>query len=435
MFQSVTPKWVKVVTVCAVALGACGGGEDETAPPSTSPTETSTSATTDAPAATDAPATTATPTTATPTTAPPEPATALAVIDSLAAAGLPIGTTVEYTDVTDPNESLGRPGQYIAKAGWIDTRVDCALDEPGWDCGGDVELFDNPDDLDNRWNYLTGFADTPPIGGFYMWRSATAIVRVGFVIAPSLAYEYQAALGTILGGVEALEELPAPEDTAAPETTAAPASSAGPAALDASPYVVAFGDLSAVVMPDGDPGEVSIVASASTLDRSGSVTLVVRNNTDDAVGNIDIAGTARDEAGTLVGSGSSQGFQPKIVAPGEIAFGYVYFDTALAGSAFTFEFSVDAQEVYYFSPVTITEINNTGEQLIGSVVNDTDDEVTGPIAAGAICFGADGGIVATVGSYVEQDNLPAGATGSFAVDFYGDDCPNGLAAASGYGDL
>ena len=47
---------------------------------------------------------------------------------------------------------------------------------------------------------------------------------------------------------------PVPEDTAAPETTAAPASSAGPAALDASPYVVAFGDLSAVAMPDGDPG-------------------------------------------------------------------------------------------------------------------------------------------------------------------------------------
>lgn len=208
-----SPKWVKVVTVCALAVGACGGGEDETAPPSTSPTETSTSSTT------AAPATTATPTTAPPTTAPPEPATALAVIDSLAAAGLPIGTTVEYTDVTDPNENLGRPGQYIAKAGWIDTRVDCALDEPGWDCGGDVELFDNPDDLDNRWNYLTGFADTPPIGGFYMWRSDTAIVRVGFVIAPSLAHEYQAALGTILGGVEALEELPVPATTTTTTTT------------------------------------------------------------------------------------------------------------------------------------------------------------------------------------------------------------------------
>jgi hypothetical protein len=205
-------KWVTIASIFAVALGACGRGDDDTAPPSSSPTENSTAATTDASTTTDAPA----------ITAPPEAANALGVVDALTAAGLPIGTTIEFIDVTDPDERLGRPGQYIAKAAWIDTRVDCVLDEPGWECGGDVELFDNPDDLDSRWNDLIAFADTPPIGGYYMWRSDTAIVRLGFAIAPSLAYEYQIALGATLGGVEALEKLTSSAGTAAPTTTATP---------------------------------------------------------------------------------------------------------------------------------------------------------------------------------------------------------------------
>lgn len=73
-------KWVKVVAICAAALGACGGGDDTTSPRSTSPTETSTSATNDAPVTTSAPVTTATaptsaPTTAKPTTEPTTPPT------------------------------------------------------------------------------------------------------------------------------------------------------------------------------------------------------------------------------------------------------------------------------------------------------------------------------------------------------------------------
>jgi hypothetical protein len=46
---------------------------------------------------------------------------------------------------------------------------------------------------------------------------------------------------------------------------------------------------------------------------------------------------------------------------------------------------------------------------------------------------ADGGIVAHVDSYLELDELPAGGAGSFSIDLYGDDCPIGLAATSGYG--
>jgi hypothetical protein len=219
-------------------------------------------------------------------------------------------------------------------------------------------------------------------------------------------------------------------------TSTAPTTStgaAGPAAPDASPYVVGLGDLSAVSLPVGDTGAVSIVAAATTIDRRGAVNMVVRNNTSHPVGNIEVTGTARDDAGSLVGSGKSQGFQPKVVAPGEIAFGYVYFDTDMAGSTFKFSFSVDPDPVGdYFVPVTITEINNTGEKIVGAVKNATSAGVTGPIRADVVCFGTDGSIIDYVDSYVEQDELTAGATGSFSIELYGKECPVGLAAASGY---
>jgi hypothetical protein len=219
-------------------------------------------------------------------------------------------------------------------------------------------------------------------------------------------------------------------------TSTAPATSTGsaaPAAPDASPYVVGFGDLSVVPLPAGEPGAVTIVARGTAVDPRGAVNMVVRNNTSDAIGPVEVTGTARDGAGALVGSGSSQGFQPQVVAPGEIAYGYVYFDSDIAAGS-TFEFSVDAEPVDdYFLPVTITEVNNTGSQIVGAVTNDTGVDVGGPIGADVICFGPDGSIIGYVGSYVEQDELPADGTGSFSIDLYGDDCSIGLAAASGYG--
>jgi hypothetical protein len=217
-----------------------------------------------------------------------------------------------------------------------------------------------------------------------------------------------------------------------PTAEPAPTSAAAPAAPDASPYVVGFGDLSAVSLPSGDPGAVTIVVAGAAVDPRGAVNMVVRNNTPDVVGRIEVTGTARDGEGALVGSGSSQGFQPQVVAPGEIAYGYVYFDSDIPTGS-TFEFTVDSEPVDdYFLPVTITELNHTGDTIIGAVLNDTGVAVNGPISAEAICFGADGSLVGYVDSYAQQDELPAGGTGSFSIDLYGDDCSTGLAAASGY---
>jgi hypothetical protein len=45
------------------------------------------------------------------------------LVAGLKAKGQPIGETVTYTDATDLNHLLGRPGQYITKAEFKDTRT------------------------------------------------------------------------------------------------------------------------------------------------------------------------------------------------------------------------------------------------------------------------------------------------------------------------
>ena len=100
-----------------------------------------------------------------------------------------------------------------------------------------------------------------------------------------------------------------------------------------------------------------------------------------------------------------------MVAPGEIAFGYVYFDADVpAGS--TFEFSVSSDSVDdYFLPVTITEINNTGEQILGAVVNETGVIVEGPISANVIVSGLTGASSPPSVRMRNRTSLPSTAPG------------------------
>lgn len=172
-----------VGAVVAVMLAASGcGGDGGNSADSTTTTASRSTAT--------VPTTTTTEATTT-TVAPP---TASSLVQALGAAGLPIGTSVIYAAETDPNSNLGRPGQYTGKVAWIDTRVDCPLGEPDFTCGGTAEEFANAGDRDQRYEYLGGFADQPPIGGFYMWRLPNMVVRVGYALTPAEAAEYGAAL-------------------------------------------------------------------------------------------------------------------------------------------------------------------------------------------------------------------------------------------------
>lgn len=114
------------------------------------------------------------------------------VVEGLRSAGLPIGAVTVFTETTDPNTGLGRPGQYSSKASFADTRIGTEVD--GVDGGGDVEAFDDAGSLGERADYLAGFADGQLLGGWYQYTAGNAILRLAFDLTPDQAQEYEIAL-------------------------------------------------------------------------------------------------------------------------------------------------------------------------------------------------------------------------------------------------
>lgn len=204
-----------------------------------------------------------------------------------------------------------------------------------------------------------------------------------------------------------------------------------------SPMVAVVGN---VTVPDGEAGELSVVLNGTAVDDSGSIPVVVRNRTSGTVYNVETTATARGADGSLAGSGSSQGFVPTKVAPGEWAFGYIYFDgTVPAGAEFDITATAETESGFIGSvdvkPVETNMVPSefSGQQIIGIVENGTDQEVSGPIGVQVLCFDQAGSaVVETHSGYTDADSVAAGGTASFSVDLFEDPCPNFAVGASGY---
>lgn len=69
--------------------------------------------------------------------------------------GLPIGKVICFTDETDPNKLLGRPGGYVEKCDWADKRAEQIL--PDDLVGGSIETFEKPGGAAQRAEYLRAF--------------------------------------------------------------------------------------------------------------------------------------------------------------------------------------------------------------------------------------------------------------------------------------
>lgn len=114
------------------------------------------------------------------------------ILQSLKGAGLDLEITSIYTEETDPNHNLGRPGQYTGKA---DFAIGSAKKNT-------LETFANAADCDAREEYLSAYAD-PSLGAFglnqYMYKTEFAILRVSYDITPSKAEEYEAAFYALMG--------------------------------------------------------------------------------------------------------------------------------------------------------------------------------------------------------------------------------------------
>jgi hypothetical protein len=177
-----TMRFAPILAVLALAVAGCSSAAAK--PDPASPTVADTSAA--------APAAAPKPTTA-------HAKDASAVVAALKAAGLPIGDVIVYTASTDSNHLLGRPGGYVSKASFADTRItaaDARDDSPGSvDLGGSVEVFSNASEAKARAAYIhTAQAAVQILGTEYDYTAGPVLLRVSQVLTPDQAAAYQKAL-------------------------------------------------------------------------------------------------------------------------------------------------------------------------------------------------------------------------------------------------
>jgi hypothetical protein len=114
--------------------------------------------------------------------------------------GLPIGEVETYNVDNDPNELMGRPGQYISKSIFNDTRLDPDPISEEFDVqnGGSIEVFENKNDAVRREEYLRDV--TQAIGPFaeYSYREGAVLLRLSHRLTPKQAKEYEAAFKDVL---------------------------------------------------------------------------------------------------------------------------------------------------------------------------------------------------------------------------------------------
>jgi hypothetical protein len=102
-----------------------------------------------------------------------------------------------YTADTDPNKLLGRPGGYLSKTAFTDSRVQPSLlgtNANSLGHGGSVEVFADEGAATTRRNYLQEIGKRAPLFTEYDYQNGTALLRVSHQLTPAQAAEYEAAL-------------------------------------------------------------------------------------------------------------------------------------------------------------------------------------------------------------------------------------------------
>jgi hypothetical protein len=191
----------------------------------------------------------------------------------------------------------------------------------------------------------------------------------------------------------------------------------------------------------GEPGKVAVVAQAPLAlpVPSGGETLpiAVRNNTSGSVTEITAQGIVRDAGGKVVGTGTDQGFHPALLQLGEVALGFIYLGIGTnvpAGSYMTVQASGKpaSSSNTYFADLLVTEVNNTGQQVVGTIKNPRTHAVQAPYSVDVYCTDRSGGLREIGGFADSSADLGPGATSGFSVDLAGTPCPQFIVGASGF---
>lgn len=193
--------------------------------------------------------------------------------------------------------------------------------------------------------------------------------------------------------------------------------------------------------PDGEAGQVSVVAQAPIEKHndtgSAVLTFAFRNNTDAAISHVGWTATATAD-GKLVATGRDQGATvPAQIAPGEVGMSYVYFEAGknIPETGATYEFTAETSPAdtssYNTAPLAVTESNRTGKNIIGAATNKTGAPVTGPYSVDLYCF--DGNEIGDhTSDFTEEDgDIEPDGVVHFTVTLY-DPCETYAVGVSGY---
>ena len=223
-------------------------------------------------------------------------------------------------------------------------------------------------------------------------------------------------------------------------TTAVPSESANPS-TSASLWQSAQ-----YAPPVGEVGKLAVVSVGAPISSYSStkVAVVVRNNTGDTVSQIEAAGTGRNAAGTLTGSGRSQGFTPAIVKPGEWAYGFVYFSvevpsdttvTVTATSSKVTSGSYSSTYVVLDVKEVVSNIVRTNIAVTGILSNPSTKQTVENAQVMVLCTAEDGTPLSVDTDYGDGPAAMGGGTTSFTADLYklAGACPVMTVGAGGYG--
>ncbi|HVM13814.1 MAG TPA: hypothetical protein VM287_05750 [Egibacteraceae bacterium] len=159
--------------------------------------------------------------------------------------------------------------------------------------------------------------------------------------------------------------------------------------------------------------------------------MVVHNNTSRQVNALEVAATGRSGEGTLHASGATDDVAPAIVPPGGRSLGYIFFsDPPAEGLEWTFSVNPGASFGGGFETnLTVTEVNTSGESIVGSVVNDSGGSVRFARVV-YVCFGATGQPTTANSVFTSPIDLTSGQPASFS-DEHRTACETYLAASAG----
>lgn len=261
-----------------------------------------------------------------------------------------------------------------------------------------------------------------------------------FVIVVAVATLAAACGGSKTTSSEPVASASSDSNSSSGQSTTVPSKSSGPSTSPAiwqsAPYAP----------PNGDAGKLSVVAVGSPDSNTfgASVPVIVRNNTADAMTDIEASGTVRNAAGSLVSSGSSQGFAPETIQPGEWAYGFVYFSVPLPADSVvtvtaTGEKASGRFAIFPYVILNIQEVAISTQRknlvVIGIVSNPDSKETVDPAKVSILCTSTEGMPLSVESEYSDGPVLPNG-TSSFSADLYdkADSCPVVSVTSGGYGD-